>query len=120
MVSATAVPLISLIHRDWGFDTLFAALAVCSAAILAFVLLLHTLFWGSGAAMLLLPTPWRRYWPVFAAPVGLTLQSLVVWTGAHVGLEGTSAYGRFALLLPALLLAAAATGMSSSTPSSPV
>jgi hypothetical protein len=76
----------------------------------AFALLLHTYFWGSGAAMLLLPTPWRRYWPVFAAPVGLTLQSLVVWTGAHVGLEGTSAYGRFALLLPALLLAAAARG----------
>jgi len=40
LVSATAVPLIALIHRDWGFDILFAVLAVCSAAILLFVLLL--------------------------------------------------------------------------------
>ncbi len=42
MVSATAVPLISVIHRDWGFDTLFAVLAVCAAIVLAFVLLLPT------------------------------------------------------------------------------
>jgi MFS family permease len=40
LVSATAVPLIALIHRDWGFDILFATLAVCAAAVLAFVLLL--------------------------------------------------------------------------------
>jgi len=40
LVSATAVPLIAVIHRDWGFDTLFATLAVCAAAVLAFVLLL--------------------------------------------------------------------------------
>ena len=74
----------------------------------AFVLLLHTLFWGSGAAMLLLPRPWRRYWPVFAAPVGLTLQSLVVWAGAYAGLEGTQSYGRVSLMLPVLLLGLAA------------
>jgi MFS family permease len=48
LVSATAVPLISLIHRDWGFDVLFAVLAVCAAAILAFVLLLP----GTGAIVL--------------------------------------------------------------------
>lgn len=40
LVSATAVPLISVIHRDWGFDTLFAVLAVCAAVVLAVVLLL--------------------------------------------------------------------------------
>jgi MFS family permease len=40
LVSATAVPLISVIHRDWGFDTLFAVLAVCAAIVLAFVVLL--------------------------------------------------------------------------------
>jgi hypothetical protein len=74
----------------------------------AVALLLHTLFWGAGAALLLLPRAWRRYWPVFAAPVGLTLQSLVVWAGAYANLAGTNVYGRAALLLPVALLGVAA------------
>lgn len=40
LVSATAVPLIAVIHSDWGFDTLFVVLAACAAAVFAFVLLL--------------------------------------------------------------------------------
>ena len=76
--------------------------------VIAFALLLHTLFWGAGAAMLLLPRRWRRFWPVFAAPVGLTLQSLAVWAGAYANLAGTDVYGRVSLVVPAILLAAAA------------
>lgn len=70
----------------------------------AFALLLHSLFWGAGAAILLLPRRWRRFWPVFAAPVGLMLQSLTVWAGAYANLAGTDAYGRWSLALPAVLL----------------
>jgi hypothetical protein len=40
MVSATAVPLIALIHKDGGFGRLFAVLALCAVAVLAAVLLL--------------------------------------------------------------------------------
>jgi hypothetical protein len=74
----------------------------------AFALLLHSLFWGAGAAILLLPRRWRRFWPVFATPVGLTLQSLAVWAGAYANLAGTDAYGRASLVLPAVLLFGAA------------
>lgn len=76
--------------------------------VIAFALLLHTLFWGAGAAMLLLPRRWRRFWPVFAAPAGLTLQSLAVWAGAYANLAGTDVYGRLSLAVPAILLAVAA------------
>ena len=54
----------------------------------AFALLLHVLFWGAGAALLAMPRPWRRLWPVLIVPLGFALQSAVVWVGAHAGLRG--------------------------------
>ena len=71
-----------------------------------FGLLLHILFWGAGLALLLTPRPWTRYWPVFAAPAGLALQSAVVWWGAGLGLAGTNAYGWWCESLPVAALAA--------------
>lgn len=73
--------------------------------LVAFALLLHVLGWGAGAAMLAMPRPWRRFWPVAAVPSGLALQSAVVWAGAQAGLRGTDAYAGWSLLLPAALLA---------------
>jgi len=73
----------------------------------AFGLLLHLLGWGAGAAILLTPRPWRAWWPVFCAPMGLALQSAVVWAGVYAGLAGTQAYARGTELIPVLLLAAA-------------
>ena len=70
----------------------------------AFALLLHVLFWGTGAALLLMPAPWRRFWPVAVVPLGLALQSAVVWAGAHAGLRGTDSYAWSAQLVPILLL----------------
>jgi hypothetical protein len=72
----------------------------------AFALLLHVLFWGAGAALLGMPGPWRRFWPVLIVPAGLALQSAVVWFGAHAGLHGTDSYARWSELIPAALLAA--------------
>lgn len=69
-------------------------------------LLLHVFLWGAGAAMLAMPRPWRRFWPVLALPAGLTLQSVVVWAGAWANLRGTDAYGKWSLVIPLLLLAA--------------
>lgn len=71
-------------------------------------LLLLVLFWGAGLAVFAMPRPWRRFWPVLAFPAGLTLQSLIVWIGAYAGLPGTNRYAMFSLLVPALLLMAAA------------
>ncbi|MFM8337078.1 MAG: hypothetical protein ACKODK_16085, partial [Opitutaceae bacterium] len=68
-------------------------------------LLLHVFLWGAGVAMLAMPRPWRRFWPVLALPAGLTLQSVVVWAGAWANLRGTDAYGKWSLLVPLLLLA---------------
>ena len=70
----------------------------------AFALLLHVLFWGAGAALLAMPRPWRRLWPVLIVPLGFALQSAVVWAGAHAGLRGTNAYAVWAEVLPAALL----------------
>lgn len=70
----------------------------------SFALLLHVYFWGAGLAMLASPRRWRRFWPVWIAPAGVALQSLVVWIGAHTSLAGTDAYGRWSLLLPLALL----------------
>ncbi len=75
--------------------------------VVSFALLLHVLFWGVGAAMLAMPRPWRRLWPVLIVPGGLALQSAVVWAGAHAGLRGTNAYAVGSELLPAGLLAIA-------------
>ena len=46
--------------------------------LVAFALLLHVLFWGAGAALLAMPRPWRRLWPVLIVPLGFALQSAVV------------------------------------------
>jgi hypothetical protein len=73
--------------------------------VVAFALLLHVLFWGAGAAMLAMPRPWRRFWPVLVVPAGLALQSAVVWGGAQAGLPGTQSYAWASELLPAFLLA---------------
>ncbi len=73
----------------------------------AFALLLHALFWGAGLACWLTPRRWRRFWPVFAPMVGLTLQSTVVWAGAYAGLAGTNTYARYTEAVPLVLLALA-------------
>lgn len=70
----------------------------------AFALLVHVLFWGVGPALLLTPRRWRRFWPVFCAPVGLALQSLTVWAGAYANLPGTNSYARWSELIPVALL----------------
>lgn len=72
--------------------------------LVAFGLLLHVLFWGTGLALLATPSRWRHCWPVFCAPAGLALQSATVWAGAYAGLPGTNAYGRISLVLPLALL----------------
>lgn len=71
-----------------------------------FGLLLHFLFWGAGLALLITPRRWRLGWPALCAPCGLALQSAVVWFGARSTLPGAQSYGRYALILPVLLLAA--------------
>ena len=73
----------------------------------AFGLLLHLLVWGAGAALLLTPRAWRNAWPIFCAPMGLALQSAVVWAGAYSNLAGTAVYARGTELIPLLLLALA-------------
>ncbi|MBL9189240.1 MAG: hypothetical protein JNK23_17290 [Opitutaceae bacterium] len=70
----------------------------------AFALLLHVLFWGAGLALLGMPRPWRRLWPVLIVPCGLALQSAVVWVGAHAGLRGTNSYALASEIIPAALL----------------
>ena len=60
-------------------------------------------FWGFGLTLLLTPRRWRPFWPAFCGPVGLALQSLVVWIGAHTPLHGTDHYGATASLLPVAL-----------------
>ncbi len=73
----------------------------------AFGLLLHVLFWGAGLAVLAMPRPWRRFWPVLAMAAGLALQSLVVWVGAYADLRGTNSYAWACEALPALLIVVA-------------
>jgi hypothetical protein len=70
----------------------------------AFALLLHVLWWGAGAAMLTMPSEWRRWWPILVVPIGFALQSAVVWFAAHAGLRGTQSYGWWTELLPLTLL----------------
>ncbi len=71
----------------------------------AFALLLHASFWGAGLAMLAMPRPWRRFWPVLIAPAGLVLQSAVVWVGAYANLPGTNRYALWSEAIPLVLLA---------------
>ena len=73
----------------------------------AFGLLLHVLLWGAGAALLLTPRPWRNAWPIFCGPMGLALQSAVVWAGAYSGLAGADVYARWSEVIPILLLVVA-------------
>lgn len=68
-------------------------------------LCVHVLLWGAGAALLLTPRRWRRCWPIWIAPCGLALQSLVVWAGAHTALAGTDRYAWWSEALPLALLA---------------
>jgi len=72
--------------------------------VVAYALLLHVLVWGAGAAMLAMPRPWQRFWPVLIMPAGLALQSAVVWAGAHAGLPGTLSYAWWSELIPLALL----------------
>jgi hypothetical protein len=78
----------------------------------AFLVWLHVLFWGSGAAALAMPRPWRRFWPVLMFPAGLALQSAVVWVGAHTGLAGTNRYALASEVLPVILLVVALRRMA--------
>lgn len=73
----------------------------------AWILFLQAAAWGLGLTLLILPARWRRFWPAFVAPVGLALQSAVVWAGAHTALPGTDSYALPSLALPLGLLGAA-------------
>lgn len=72
--------------------------------ITGFLLLAGFLFWGAGLALLIAPARYRRFALIFAAPVGIALQSLTVWIGAHSWLKGTDTYGRASLVIPVVLL----------------
>ena len=72
--------------------------------IVAAGLLLHALYWGAGLAVLVMPRPWQRFWPVLAPSGGLTLQSLAVWAGAYANLPGTNSYAWWAESIPAAML----------------
>ena len=71
------------------------------------LIILQIGFWGIGLTLLILPAPWRRFWPAFCAPAGLGLQSGVVWAAAHTALRGTDSYAFASLVVPAGLLGAA-------------
>ncbi len=73
----------------------------------AFALLLHVFFWGTGLARFAMPARWRRFWPILVFPAGFALQSTVVWLGAYAGLPGTNSYALPAEVLPLSLLATA-------------
>ena len=70
------------------------------------LLILHAYFWGWGLTLCILPGRWRRFWPAFCGPVGLGVQSAVVWAGTHTALAGTDRYARASLVLPAGLMLA--------------
>ncbi len=75
--------------------------------LIALLLAAHLAFWGAGLAWLAMPRRWRAFWPLLVPAAGFGLQSAVVWWGAAAGAAGTDAYGRWAQLLPAALLAVA-------------
>lgn len=75
--------------------------------LVAFGLVLHVFFWGAGLAILVFPRPWKRFWPVIAAPAGMALQSLVVWGGAYANFPGTNSYAWWSQAIPVLLALAA-------------
>jgi hypothetical protein len=73
--------------------------------LVAYGLLIHLLFWGAGLAMVAMPKPWRKFWPLLAPASGLFLQSVVVWLGAYLGFKGTNAYAWPSEIVPLVLLA---------------
>jgi hypothetical protein len=72
--------------------------------ILAAAMLFHTLYWGAGLAVTVMPRRWRQFWPILAPSAGLTLQSLVIWAGAYANLAGSNSYAWWSELIPAALL----------------
>ncbi|MEO7413918.1 MAG: hypothetical protein ABIZ81_11230, partial [Opitutaceae bacterium] len=80
--------------------------------LVAFGLLLHVFFWGAGLAILFMPRPWQRFWPVLMAPAGIALQSLVVWICAYADLPGTNSYAWWSEAIPCFLLIYAVTRRS--------
>ncbi len=70
----------------------------------AFGLLLHSFFWGTGLAVLAMPRPWSRFWPILAPIAGFALQSAVGGVAIYAGLPGTRSFGWPSELIPALLL----------------
>lgn len=72
--------------------------------LLAAGLVLHAFFWGAGLAWLAVPRPWRRWWWLFAPALGASLQTAVVWAGAHAALPGARSYAWWAELVPLALL----------------
>jgi hypothetical protein len=72
--------------------------------LVAALLLAHAVYWGAGLALLVLPREWRRAWWVLAAAFGWSLQSAVVWMGAHLPLAGTNAYALATEAVPLALL----------------
>lgn len=72
--------------------------------VVAFGLLLQVCFWGLGAAMLAMPRAWQRFWPVLVVPMGIALQSAVVWAAANLGLRGTNSYAWWSQIVPVALL----------------
>ncbi|MDO8539734.1 MAG: hypothetical protein Q7S40_04775, partial [Opitutaceae bacterium] len=75
--------------------------------LVATALALHIALWGAGLAVLAMPRPWHRFWPVLILPAGLALQSAAVWVGALSGLRGTETYAWASFILPVGLLLAA-------------
>jgi hypothetical protein len=73
--------------------------------VLAIALALHTLFWGAGLALLVVPRTWKRYWPVFVPVCGLTLQSTIVWLGIYSNRPGTDSFAAASEIVPLVLLA---------------
>ena len=71
--------------------------------LVAFGLLLHVWLWGGGLAILMMPRPWSRFGPLLMAPVGMALQSLVVWGAAYANLPGTNGYAWWSESIPVLI-----------------
>ena len=71
--------------------------------LLALALWLHLFFWGAPLAWCVAPRRWQRFWPLFALPAGLTLQSVVVWCASLADLKGTNSYAYFAEAIPLIL-----------------
>lgn len=70
----------------------------------AFAFLVHLGWWGMGASWLVTPRRHWHFWPLFCAPAGMALQSLVVWLAAtHTELAGTNVYSHASELVPAAL-----------------